>query len=432
MTGMKFQITQAVLELIPVTMRLPLKFGAETVDSITCARVRIEISDGVRSATGIGETPISVAWGWPSKTLGFAYREERMLDFCRRNTEKWRGAQFDGHAIEFGRDFFETSLFEKESELPRLAQLICGSAPDIALHDAFGRIHGLPTYKTYNARFMRHDLAWFYGDESFSGKYPEDFFVKNPPDRLPVWHLVGGKDCLESDPAPLSDGYPTTLTEWIRRDGLKYLKIKLTGTDAVADYERLADIGEIALRTGVDWLSPDFNCLVADTEYVNGILDRLKDERPAVYGKLLYVEQPFAYNLEDNPLDVHSVSSRKPLFMDESAHDWRVVRRGFELGWNGVALKVCKTQTGALLSACWAKAHGMGLMVQDLTNPMYAMAAHVQLARHIGTIMGVECNAPQFYPAVSEPYEKKYPGLYERREGRIDLSALGGTGFGME
>ena len=74
---------------------------------------------------------------------------------------------------------------------------------------------------------------------------------------------------------------------------------------------------------------------------------------------------------------------------------------GRELGWTGVALKTCKTQTGALLSACWAKQHGMTLMVQDLTNPRLAMIPHVQLAAHIGTIMGVECNAMQFYPDAS-------------------------------
>ena len=95
-------------------------------------------------------------------------------------------------------------------------------------------------------------------------------------------------------------------------------------------------------------------------------------EHPRIYGMILYVEQPFPYDLEAHRIDVHSVSARKPLFMDESAHDWRFVQLGRELGWTGVALKTCKTQTGALLSLCWAKAHGMTLMVQDLTNPMLA------------------------------------------------------------
>jgi hypothetical protein len=95
-----------------------------------------------------------------------------------------------------------------------------------------------------------------------------------------------------------------------------------------------------------------------------------------------------------------------------------------------VALKTCKTQTGAILSACWAKAHGMTLMVQDLTNPMLAQIPHVQLAAHVGTIMGVETNAMQFYPAASEPEEKVHPGLYRRRQGQVDLSTICGPGFG--
>ena len=132
--------------------------------------------------------------------------------------------------------------------------------------------------------------------------------------------------------------------------------------------------------------------------YVTDILDRLCAEHPRIYGSLLYVEQPFPYDLHQYRIDVHSVSARKPLFMDESAHDWTHVATGRELGWTGVALKTCKTQSGALLSACWAKAHGMTLMVQNLTNPMLAMLPHVQLAAHVGTIMGIEANSMQFYP----------------------------------
>ncbi|MDD5707636.1 MAG: hypothetical protein PHR35_17085, partial [Kiritimatiellae bacterium] len=122
--------------------------------------------------------------------------------------------------------------------------------------------------------------------------------------------------------------------------------------------------------------------------------------------------------------------ARKPLFMDESAHDWQLVRLGRSLGWTGVALKTCKTQTGALLTLCWAKAHGMTLMVQDLTNPMLAQIPHVQLAAHAGTIMGVETNAMQFYPDASKPEERIHPGLYRRRQGCLDLSSLRGPGFG--
>src|SRR5947209_1472478 len=145
---------------------------------------------------------------------------------------------------------------------------------------------------------------------------------------------------------------------------------------------------------------------------------------------ILYVDQQFPYDLEAHPTDVHSVAARKPLFLDESAHDWRLIRIGRELGWSGVALKTCKTQTGAILSACWAKAHGMALMVQDLTNPMLAQIPHALLAAHVKTIMGVETNSMQFYPEASKPETAIHSGLYSRRDGTIDLSSIQGPGFG--
>ena len=72
----------------------------------------------------------------------------------------------------------------------------------------------------------------------------------------------------------------------------------------------------------------------------------------------------------------------------------------------------------------------MGLMVQDLTNPMLAQLPHVQLAAHAGTIMGVECNGMQFYPEASLPDEKVHPRIYRRREGILDLNTIEGSGFG--
>jgi hypothetical protein len=59
------------------------------------------------------------------------------------------------------------------------------------------------------------------------------------------------------------------------------------------------------------------------------------------------------------------------------------------------------------------------------------MLPHVQLAAHVGTIMGVECNAMQFYPDASLAEESVHSGLYRRRHGVLDLTTLKGTGFRM-
>ena len=72
----------------------------------------------------------------------------------------------------------------------------------------------------------------------------------------------------------------------------------------------------------------------------------------------------------------------------------------------------------------------MKLMVQDLTNPMLAQIPHVLLAAHVNTIRGVESNSMQFYPEASRFEEEIHPGLYRRRNGRLVLDSISGSGFG--
>jgi len=477
------RVIGARLYFIPIQTRLPLKFGTETVTSVTCARACVRVADRQgRTAEGWGETPLSVQWVWPSKTP-YEIRHQVLKSFCARLVEAWVKFGEFGHAIEIGYDFQERELPRLQSEMngtsrgstrgprvvgsgsrpthetdggspsaarqrralpelsepmPWLAALVCGSVFDQAIHDAYGNLLQRPVYETYGPEFMNRDLSAFLqpaadADVSFKGKFVRDFLLPNRADRLPAWHLVGGLDLLDKSELTGNepdDGYPVLLADWIQRDGLKCLKVKLRGNNAEWDFQRMVKVGQIGLENKVEHLSADFNCTVNDPAYVNEVLDRLRSEHPRIFEMTLYVEQPFPYELEQHRIDVRSVSARKPLFLDESAHDWRLVRLGRELGWNGVALKTCKTQSGALLSACWAKAHGMQLMVQDLTNPMLAQIPHALLAAHVGTIMGIETNATQFYPDASAPEAAIHPGLYRRREGVIDLSTIQGPGFG--
>jgi L-alanine-DL-glutamate epimerase-like enolase superfamily enzyme len=439
----------ATLYFLPIQTRVPLKFGPETLTHVTCARASVKVVNSKgETAEGWGETPLSVQWVWPGQN-SWEERHEALKTLCVELAELWASFRHPGHPLEIGNDFQQTILpgwvqgFNQRirrgrEPLPWLAALICCSAFDLAVHDAYGQLLKRPTYGTYTGEFMNRDLAAYlepvpHSGVSFAGKYPADYLQPDSASRLVAWHLVAGLDPLEPSDltgAEPQDGYPILLADWIKRDGLKCLKVKLRGTDSDWDFNRLVKVGSIAIASEVTWLSADFNCTVSDPNYVNGILDKLRDSHPRIYGMILYVEQPFPYDLEKHPIDVRSVSGRKPLFLDESAHDWRMLRLGRKLGWSGVALKTCKTQTGAILSACWARAHGMSLMVQDLSNPMLAQIPHVLLAAHVGTIMGVETNGMQFYPEASEPEAAVHPELYRRTGGTVSLHSLGPAGFG--
>jgi L-alanine-DL-glutamate epimerase-like enolase superfamily enzyme len=441
------------LYYLPIETRIPLKFGSETLTSVTCARARVTVTTTAgRTADGWGETPLSVQWVWPS-AVSYAIRHQRLMELSEAIARDWAEFDCSGHPLEIGYRYQQRRLphllhefnepLPEEERVPYLAALLCLSPFDIALYDAYGIAHGVPIYDTYAPPYLNDDLSCYFDPDlssgvDFRGKFPHEFFQfpqagSNGSQKLLAWHLVGGLDAIDSGDLTGSephDGHPVELAEWIERDGLKCLKIKLRGNDSAWDYQRLVRVGQLARQHGVQHLTADYNCTVSDPAYVIEMLDRLEQHEPETYKMILYVEQPFPYDLAEHSIDVRELAARLPLLMDESAHDWQHVKLGRSLGWNGVALKTCKTQTGAILSLCWAKAHGMSLMVQDLTNPMLAQIPHVLLAAHAGTMMGVETNAMQFYPEASNIEARVHDGLYRRRHGHIDFRTIQGPGFG--
>src|ERR1051326_1171030 len=98
------------LAFLPVQTRVPLKFGAEIVTSVACARVCISVMDDKgHHAKGWGETPLGVQWAWPSK-IPCETRNQAMQDFCLRLAEAWLEFNVIGHPLEIGFDFAEQIL----------------------------------------------------------------------------------------------------------------------------------------------------------------------------------------------------------------------------------------------------------------------------------------------------------------------------------
>ena len=264
----------ASLYFLPIEARVPLKFGREITTHVTCARTCVRVTDRTgRTADGWGETPLSVQWVWPS-TLSYEHRHARMKNFCVMLAEAWAGFQEQGHPIELGHDFMQhvlPDLLRKANaardvgteEMPWLAALVCCSLFDIALHDAYGILHQRPVYQTYGPEFMNRCLADFLvpaegAPVTFADRYPSEFLLPHRPNRLRAWHLVGGLDPLEESQLTGTeprDGYPVLLADWIARDGLKCLKVKLHGNDSAWDYQRLVEVGAIGIRHDVDWLT---------------------------------------------------------------------------------------------------------------------------------------------------------------------------------
>src|SRR5439155_14227769 len=101
--------------------------------------------------------------------------------------------------------------------IPHLAGLVTASPFDAALHDAFGKAHGLNCYRTYGPEFMNHDLGHWLGAD-FAGLPLHSFVRQEPQPTMPLYHLVGALDPLDVDDIvqPVGDGLPETLGDWIR------------------------------------------------------------------------------------------------------------------------------------------------------------------------------------------------------------------------
>ena len=161
--GNDIRVAGVRLYFLPVRTRVPLKFGPETLTSVTCARACVTVRNrqGQR-AEGWGETPLSVQWGWPS-ALSYEDRHQALRAFCMRLAEEWVDFGGWGHPLEVGCDFQEQvaplalTRFNQErprlgEPMPWLAALVCGSVFDQALHDAYGQLLGQPVYSTYTRR----------------------------------------------------------------------------------------------------------------------------------------------------------------------------------------------------------------------------------------------------------------------------------------
>lgn len=419
-----------------------MKFRATVVDRVTLLNVEVlaEAPSGNR-AMGFGSMPLGNVWSFPSAVMTFDETLDAMkrlaLDIAKL-TESYPGA---GHPIELNHEleplyFSAADALGVREPIPKLCTLVVASAFDAAVHDAYGKAVGKDCYQTYGPADMPHDLSR-YLDQSFRGEFLDRYVSEKPAEWLYVYHLVGALDPLTMADVqlPLNDGLPETLEEWVRREGLSHLKIKLDGNDLDWDVDRVLSVDRVASACApqTDWqYSLDFNERCPNAEYVLEAFDRISEASPQAFARIQYVEQPTHRDLSrPNSPTMHAVAGRKPVVIDESLVDYDSLLRARELGYTGVALKACKGQSNALLMTAAARKFGMFLCVQDLTCPGASLLQSAGLAAHVPTISAIESNGRQYVPAANAPWESRFPGIFNVDNGRMRTGTLGGLGLGI-
>lgn len=427
--------------------RTPIKFGGTALDRVTLLNVTCRVTNRAgQSAAGFGSMPLSNVWAFPSRTLTY----DQTLAAMRALSE--RIATITGACKEIGHPIDLTWSLEPEyikaaaaveadlslpEKLPVLATLVCASPFDAALHDAYGKAHGLNCYHTYGLDFMNHDLGHYFGAE-FAGERLDCYLRKSPQPRMPLYHLVGALDPLEACDVvkPVADGLPETLEEWIPFNGLTHIKIKLNGDDLAWDVERVVRVNRVAERAqgrrGIaTWhYSLDFNEKCGNVGYLIEFLRRVQTHAPAGFDRIQYIEQPTRRDLKADRANVMREASKlRPVVIDEALIDLESLLLAREMGYTGAALKACKGQSQSLLLAAAAQKFGMFLCVQDLTCPGASLIHSAGLAAHVPGVAAIEANSRQYVPIANEPWVGRFPGIFRVTDGTMATGELTGVGL---
>ncbi len=441
------RIEEITTEFRDYLYRAPYKFGGREVDRVTLLNVRCRIgSKGGKSASGFGSMPLGNVWSFPAPDIPYQTTLAAMRSLAERIAGILRDFREYAHPLETNHTLEPEFLRAAEDTaramalprpIPKLCTLVTASPFDAALHDAFGRLHERNSFAICGKEFVRYDLSR-YLNADFRGEYLDRYVLRAPAPRIRMYHSVGASDALTAAEIkkPVGDGLPETLEDWIPYNGVRAIKIKLDGNDLAWDVERLASVERVATaaqaRRGVaDWLySLDFNERCPNVGYLLDFEHGVRAKAPSAFERVQYIEQPTARDLAaDRRNTMFEAAKLKPVVIDESLTGLDALLLARQMGYTGVALKACKGQSQALLMAAAAQKYGMFRCVQDLTCPGAALVHSVGIAAHIPGVSAIEANAREYVPTANQGWEKRFPGIFEVRDGFMRTDGLGGPGL---
>lgn len=447
MSKSKIAVVEAESEKFPYLYRSPLKFGGRVVKDVTVFRVALSLEDQntKKKAHGIGEMTMGTAWAWPSASLTPEMALKTVIVLAERIVAAATSLLADQHPLHLASQIKpiakrlaeELAASMKLTEaIPDLAIALAVSPLDIALHDAYGRLHAKNSFDCFTHDHVGADLSHFLGEEFLGKDFSEIIAPKTAP-TLFLYHLVGSLDPLSKDDLnrKIDDGLPETLEDWIRSQQLSHLKIKLTGKELDADVGRVVEIDRIASRafpTKQFSYSLDFNEACENEDYVIDFLERLERLNREAVPKIHYIEQPMGRDLRlRKEVTMHRVSRLKPVVIDESLTDLEMLRFAKQQGYSGVAVKACKGISDSILLSAAAKQWGMKIYIQDLTCIGGSFMASASLASRIQGVTAVEGNGRQYCPAGNKDWESLYRPMFKILGGVVPTELLNGVGMGF-
>jgi Enolase C-terminal domain-like len=428
MTGVNLVVRAVDLRIRPVQLRLPFRFGANTLTACPQLFVRVDVEvPGHGKAQGFAAELMVPKWF--DKRAGFT-PDDNIAQLGLAAKHAAQAYLGDTPATSFGlfaRHYAALMAQGRADGMTELTTAFGQAVVDKAVLDALCRALDVSFFDA------AHRNAIGLGDapvatDLHGWDWPDWLANLRPLRRIEARHTVGLLDELDAVRFG-DDDLPISLRAVIERYGHRSFKIKLGG-DPSTDLNRLRNVLAVLDSTVGDYrYTVDGNEQYASLDALNELLAGLRTLKPP-----LYIEQPVPRELSlATALPADPIA---PLLMDEADGTLDAFPQGRTLGWTGVSSKACKGLYKSLINR--ARCDRWNLEAGDETR--YFMSAEdltcqaglaVQQDLALVALLGIthsERNGHHYgrgfgdAPAAEQrAFAEAHPDLYELHDGEARL-----------
>lgn len=455
--ALDIKVSDVRIGIANIDARIPFRFGSTTVSHVAHATVAVQIEtrSGV-SATGYAADFLSYAWFDKSPEKSPEQGSRELLVSIQAAADAW---QTFGFGTAFGQ-WREIHPQMEEASLARGHNKLGGnfgvSMIERAVIDAIGRMIDQSFHDMICGDVLGIDETTVFPELSRGSV--RKALPEKPLHRVDLRHTVGLVDPLTAadNTAPIADGLPETLEEYLRQQKLRFLKIKISANPEET-LSRLMAICTLIKSHPPITITLDGNEQFKDLASFTSLVERIRTNPSleTLWRSVLFIEQPVERNstMENAIEDSEGRVIEKPLLIDESDGWTAAFLQAMQLGYRGVSHKNCKGVFRSFLNNALAasrnKEAGSGhffLSAEDLSClPNVSLNADLATVSSLG-IGHVERNGHHYFRGLKHLTDAEqdnalsHTPLYIRQDGltvlnvqdgELDTSSLNCPGYGF-
>ena len=461
---MTVSVERTEFGVLEMQTRMPFHFGNVEATEIPKLFLTAEVVVEGERQRGTAMGGLIPGWFYKDPEMGLAEGLQRMVRTFRTAATTAEGLDPEPTAFAVWHSLYEAQReWARDTDHPPLLWGYGVSLVEQAIIDAVCRHHDQSFGTAVRNGTFGIDPGVIY--DELAGVDPADLLPAEPRRSTAVRHTVGITDPLVAadvdETNRLDDGLPQTLADYVREDGVRYFKIKLSA-DRDRDARRLARIHDVLTELGVE----DYRCTVdANEGYDSAASFKRQWESHAadpevsrVFHHLDYVEQPLARDdaLTAETRDIFTAwEDAPPIIIDDA--DGVIDRAGtaLEYGYAGTSHKNCKGAFKGVVNACLVAHHnrtdpdreyvisaedlttvGPVELLQDLAVTATIGAEHVERNGHHyfrGLSAFPESVQNRVLAAHGDLYREHTAGFptLDVRDGELDLTSVVDAPFGV-